>query len=106
MRHHHEYEEEAYDPDEPQPLSKTKIKQQMHDLQGIGEELAALGKDQLAQLDLPESLVDAIREMHRIKKFGAQRRQMQYIGKLMRDVDTAPIVAKLNSWKGVSQQHT
>jgi ribosome-associated protein len=88
------------------PPSKTKIKQQMHELQDIGAELVALGKDQLAQLDLPETLRDAIREMHRINKFGAQRRQMQYIGKLMRDVDPAPIVAKLDAWKGRSQQHT
>jgi ribosome-associated protein len=77
----------------------------MHELQDLGEELVGLGKDQLAQLDIPESLRDAIREMHRINKFGAQRRQMQYIGKLMRDVETAPIIAKLNTWKGVSQQH-
>lgn len=106
MKHHHDHHDEAYDDEQPLPPSKTKIKQQMHDLQDIGAELVALGKDQLAQLDLPESLVDAIREMHRINKFGAQRRQMQYIGKLMREVDTAPIIAKLNAWKGVSQQHT
>lgn len=89
------------------PPSKTKIKQQMHELQDLGEELVALSKDQLAQLDIPDGLREAIREMSRINKFGAQRRQMQYIGKLMRDIeDTAPIVAKLNAWKGVSQQHT
>lgn len=94
--------------EEPElPPSKTKVKQQMHDLQDLGAELVALGKDQLAQLDLPETLRDAIREMHRINKFGARSRQMQYIGKLMRGVeDTAPIIARLNAWKGVSQQHT
>ncbi len=91
--------------EEELPPSKTKIKKQMHELQELGAELVGLGKDQLAQLDIPETLRDAIREMHRINKFGAQRRQMQYIGKLMRDVDPAPIVAKLNIWKGVSQQH-
>ena len=91
--------------EEELPPSKTKIKKQMHDLRDLGEELTELGKDQLAQLDIPESLRDAIREMHRIKTFGAKRRQIQYIGKLMRDVDTAPIIAKLNSWKGTSQQH-
>lgn len=88
------------------PPSKTRIKKEMHALQDIGAELVALGKDQLAQLDLPDNLRDAIREMHRINKFGAQRRQMQYIGKLMRDIDPAPIIEKLNAWKGVSQQHT
>ena len=91
--------------EEELPPSKTKIKKQMHELQDLGAELVGLGKDQLAQLDIPESLRDAIREMHRIKKFGAQRRQMQYIGKLMRDVETGPIIAKLNVWKGISQQH-
>jgi ribosome-associated protein len=91
--------------EEELPPSKTKIKKQMHDLQDLGEELVGLGKDQLAQLDIPETLRDAIREIHRIKKFGAIRRQMQYIGKLMRDIETAPIIAKLNTWKGTSQQH-
>lgn len=91
--------------EEELPPSKTKIKKQMHDLRDLGEELTELGKDQLAQLDIPETLRDAIREMHRIKTFGAKRRQIQYIGKLMRDVETAPIIAKLNIWKGTSQQH-
>jgi len=101
MNPHNEHDDES-----DLPPSKTKIKRQMHDLQDIGAELVALGKDQLAQLDLPENLRDAIRDMHRINKFGAQRRQMQYIGKLMREVDTAPIVAKLAAWKGTSQQYT
>ncbi len=101
MNRHHQHDDET-----EQPLSKTKAKQQMHDLQDIGKDLVALGKEQLAQLDLPEALRDAIHEIHRINKFGAQRRQMQYIGRLMRDVDPAPIVAKLDGWKGRSQQHT
>lgn len=87
------------------PPSKTKIKKQMHELRDLGRELTELGKDQIAQLDIPENLRDAIREMKSINKFGAQRRQMQYIGKLMRDVDTAPILARLDAWKGKSQHH-
>ncbi len=92
--------------EEELPPSKTKIKQQMHDLRDIGEELTELSKDQLAQLDLPDNLRDAIAELKGINKFGAQRRQIQYIGKLMRDIDPAPIIAKLAGWKGYSQQHT
>ena len=95
----------AAEPEEELPPSKTKIKKQMHDLRDLGEELTELGKDQLAQLDIPETLRDAIREMHRMKTFGAKRRQIQYIGKLMRDIDPAPILAKLDTWKGVSKQH-
>jgi len=93
------------DDNEELPPSKTKIKKQMHELRDLGKELTELSKDQLAQLDIPENLRDAIHEMRSINKFGAQRRQIQYIGKLMRDVDPAPILAKLDVWKGRSQQH-
>lgn len=87
------------------PPSKTKIKKQMHELQDIGEQLVALGKDKLKELELPERLFDAVSEMKRINKFGAQRRQMQFIGRLMRNVDPAPIVAKLEAWSGKSTEH-
>jgi ribosome-associated protein len=50
-------------------------------------------------------LRDAINEVKRITKFGAISRQMQYIGRLMRDVDPAPIVAKMEVWNGTSRQH-
>ena len=99
--HHEEYQDE-----QERPLSKTRLKQQMHDLQHIGEQVAALGNDKLAELDLPERLLDAIREYKRIHKHGAQRRQMQYIGKLMRDIEPGPIVARLEAWSGVSAQHS
>src|SRR5512139_67661 len=87
------------------PPSKTKVKKQMHDLQDIGEQLAALSKEQLAELDLPENLRDALTELKRINKFGAIRRQMQYIGRLMREIDPAPIQEKLAVWSGTSKQH-
>ena len=87
------------------PPSKTKIKKQMHELQDIGEQLVALSKDQLKEIELPETLLDAILEAKRITKFGAIKRQMQYIGRLMRNVDPAPIVAKLEVWSGKSSQH-
>mgnify|MGYP001560741902 CR=1 FL=1 len=91
--------------EEELPPSKTKIKKQMHELRDLGKELTELGKDQLAQLDIPENLHDAIREFKNLNKFGAIRRQLQYIGKLMRNVETAPIIAKLDAWKGKSQHH-
>ena len=100
MRHQDDHEEEV-----DLPPSKTKIKKQMIELQDIGEQLVALNKDQLKEIDLPESLRDAILEAKRITKFGAIKRQMQYIGRLMRDVDPAPIIAKLEVWSGKSSQH-
>ncbi len=108
MRHNHPQNVHPQGPEDELelPPSKTKIKQQMHDLQDIGERLTELGNDRLAELDLPENLLDAIREMKRITKFGAQKRQRQYIGRLMRDIDPAPIIAKLEVWSGSSRQHT
>jgi len=92
--------------EEELPPSKTKIKKQMHDLQDIGKTLTALPNDKLRELNLDESLLEAILEYKRISKFGAQKRQLQYIGRLMRDVEPAPILAKLDAWNGVSRQHT
>jgi len=84
--------------------SKTQRKNEMHALQDIGEELVELNNDRLRQLDLPESLLDAVTEARRIHARGARKRQMQYIGKLMRDIDPAPIQAKLDEWKGLNKE--
>jgi len=99
--HYHNNNEEAL----ALPPSKTKIKKQMHDLQDIGEQLVALSKDQLKEVALPDSLRNAVLEAKRLTKFGAIKRQMQYIGKLMRDVESEPICAKLDVWNGKSNQH-
>ncbi len=106
MHPHHSQVADHEEPDFEQAPSKTQVKKQMHDLQDVGAQLAALGDDRLQELDLPERLLDAIHELKRIHKFGAQRRQMQFIGKLMREVDVAPIVARLEAWNGTSRQHT
>jgi len=83
--------------------SKTQRKQEMHALQDLGERLAELTADRLARLELPERLAIAINEYRRFNKWEAKRRQMQYIGKLMRDVDAAPILAQLDIWAGTSR---
>lgn len=92
--------------DEPIEISKTRRKREMHALQALGEELVALSEERLANLGLPESLLDAVLEARRLNKHEALRRQMQYIGKLMRDIDPAPIQEKLDAIKGVSRAAT
>lgn len=87
-----------------EPLSKTRRKAAMQDLQSLGEELIELNNSQLAQLDLPEVLLDAVKQAQRITSNGAIARQRQYIGRLMREIDTAPISAMLDKWKGVNQE--
>lgn len=71
-------------------------------LQKLGEDLVDLSDKQLIELNLPEQLYDAIIEARQISKFGAKQRQLQYIGKIMRRVDTVPIREKLNVWKQVT----
>ncbi len=87
-------------------VSKTKMKQRMHELQALGEALTRLNEAQLAQLPLPDTLLEAVREAKRIRSFEALRRQIQYIGRLMRTVDEAPIRERLAAWQGSSARHT
>lgn len=71
-------------------------------LQGLGEALLELPADRLARLDLPDRLADALREARRLTKHEARRRQMQYIGRLMRDIDPAPLQEALDDYHGLS----
>lgn len=87
-------------------LSKTRRKKEMHALQDIGEQMVALDINQLNELDLPEMLMDAILDAKQIKKHGAYRRQMQYIGKLMRNVDVLSFQEKLAFWHNLKLQQT
>lgn len=91
---------------EPVPLSKTRKKQAMQDLQELGEELVRLPESRLAKLSLPEGLRAAVMDCRRMTKHEALRRQLQYIGRLMRSVDPAPIQAQINQWRGQSSQAT
>lgn len=92
-------------------VSKTRRKQAMQALQDLGEQLVALSAGQLKKMPLTDTLFSAIAEAQRFtRKDEALRRQMQYIGKLMRSVDHAPIQAQLDVVRGlaaseVARQH-
>jgi len=89
--------------DEP---SKSARKRAAHAAQDLGEELIRMRDSDLNSLDLPETLVDAVREARRITSRGGLARQRQYIGKLMRDIDLEPIRAFLGSRSKVDAQET
>jgi len=74
----------------------------MHDLQALGAELVALSTDQLKKIALPDDLREAVRDCQRFTQHEAHRRQLQYIGKLMRHLDAAPIRAAIDELKGLS----
>jgi ribosome-associated protein len=86
------------------PVSKTQRKKEMHELQSLGVDLVALAESQIADLAIPDKLRDALLAAKRIKSHEAKRRQLQYIGRLMRDVDPAPIRAQLDALVGHSAQ--
>jgi ribosome-associated protein len=87
--------------------SKSQRKRDMHALQELGEELIKLSKDRLAKIDIDDSLREAVRDAQRMPgRNEAMRRQIQYIGKLMRDADPAPIRAALDAVNGVSRAET
>ncbi len=83
-------------------VSKTRRKKESEALQDIGVELVRLPRERLERLDLPDNLLAAILEARRITSHGAIRRQMQYIGKLMREVEVDPISEQLAAIRGES----
>lgn len=88
------------------PVSKTRRKQEMHELQALGAALVELPEGQLQAMELGPELRQAVLEARRITSHEARRRQMQYIGRLMRDVDPAPIRARLEALEGSSAEAT
>jgi ribosome-associated protein len=87
------------DDDVTQRPSKTQLKQQMHALQQLGQSLAALSAERLDGLQLPERLRDAIDEFNRTRSHEGRRRQLQFIGKLMRGVDAEPLLSAIATEK-------
>jgi len=90
--------------------SKTQLKRESHSLQTLGAELVELSEERLAAVELPEALRDAIAEYRRTRSHEGRRRQMQYIGKLMRHVDEEPLreavaASKLGSAKETLALH-
>ena len=77
--------------------SKTRRKRDAEALQSLGEALAAFSRADLAPLELPERLLQAFAELGPIRSHEARRRHCQFIGRLMRDVDPAPLQAFLEA---------
>ena len=71
--------------------SKTQLKKAMHELQSLGEALVALSEARLQSLPMPQPLRDALQQLKRTRSHEGRRRQMQYVGKLMRGVDAQPL---------------
>lgn len=90
----------------PEEVSKSSIKRDMAALQKIGEALVKLAQSQLDKIPLPPQLLDAINLARSLKTRESIRRQLQYIGKLMRNVDVAPIQEALRKLQFTNAQIT
>ncbi|MBC2712717.1 MAG: DUF615 domain-containing protein [Desulfosarcina sp.] len=85
--------------------SRTRLKKEATALQKTGEKLVTLSDDQLSRMELPTALMEAIQAVRSMKSHGARRRQMQYVGALMRSVDVEPVEqALLEIEQGVYRQ--
>ncbi len=86
-------------------VSKTEMKNDMEQLQKLGEELVNLKPATLEKFPLPDELAIAIKDAQRFKH-EAKRRQLQYIGKLMRNIDPEPLQAALDKHRNKHSQTT
>jgi ribosome-associated protein len=91
---------------QPEIVSKTKRKQEMLALQALGAALVELSESQLQGLTMETRLRDAVLEAKRITSHEARRRQIQYIGRLMRELDPEPVRAQLAAIEGHSAEDT
>ncbi|HEX4151517.1 MAG TPA: ribosome biogenesis factor YjgA [Steroidobacteraceae bacterium] len=80
---------------EPGRPSKSALKRDASSLQELGVKLSALPDQEIRELDLPDNLFVALCDLKRLPSHGAQVRQRQYIGKLMRNIDPEPVLRKL-----------
>lgn len=92
--------------DEDDFISKTRRKREMTELQDVGAALVGLSREQLARMELPEELREAVLECKRFTRHEAIRRQMQYIGRLMRRLDAGPIAAQLAALQAPTRKDT
>jgi ribosome-associated protein len=85
-------------------VSKTRRKREMLELQALGAALVELPESQIRNMKLDHRLLQAVLDAKGIKSHEAKRRQLQYIGRLMREVDPEPIRARLAAAEGSSAQ--
>lgn len=98
--------EDTEDEDYDRPPSKSQVKRDMHALLDLGKELVELSPERLKQLPLAERLYEAIRAAQRITSHGGRRRQVHFVGKLMRNALSEEIRAQLDVWKNGSREAT
>lgn len=95
-------ENDATPPSAERP-SKTQLKKEMHELQALGERLTELSAEQLARIELPDAVREAVVFDRSVTSHEGRRRHRQYLGKLMRQVDADQVRTALDGVTGASR---
>jgi|GEM_PF-1219259 len=83
----HQIDPDQHDPETSPPPSKSQRKRDATSLQNLGEQLVKLTPAQLNRIPLPDDVLAAVRLARTISQRGGRKRQLQYIGKLMRQIE-------------------
>lgn len=97
-----------HDADAEAEPSRSQRKREALALQAFGVQLLALSRARLQQMNLPEELIEALSAAHSMHKRGARKRQMQYIGRLLRQMDPDPLqtaIETLKAGRAVAPRH-
>jgi ribosome-associated protein len=87
------FDDESYEMESPRPPSKSQLKREATALQDLGEAVVKLSATQLKQMPLSDELLAAVKAAQAMPQRGAHKRQLQFIGKLMRGLDEAEVEA-------------
>ena len=102
MRQEQTYEDDV-DENGYRGPSKSQLKREQNALQDLGREMTKLGDEQLKRIGLPDEVLVEIVEFRRMRSFGAQRRQLQLIGKKMRNMDPVAVREAIDRVTGESR---
>ena len=89
--------------DEIEIISKTELKKDSKKVQAFGKSIGDLSFDQIKSFDLPEAILNAIKEYKSLKSNAAKNRQVQYLGKLLREIDLTSAYQTMDQLKNGSQ---
>jgi ribosome-associated protein len=94
MNSKHSPSHDGYDPEDDlddRPPSRSMLKRASQALQALGQQLLDMPESRLVEIDMPERLRDALADYKKTRSFEGKRRQLQFIGKVMREVDAEPL---------------
>ncbi|MCH9781778.1 DUF615 domain-containing protein [Methylophilaceae bacterium] len=91
------------DDDETEFISKTELKRDSKKIQAFGKSIGDLSIDQIKSFDLPDAVFIAITEYKSLKSNAAKNRQVQYLGKLLREIDLTQAYQQMDQLKNGSQ---